>query len=354
MTAVAVTGAAGAVGRRLVRRLRADAAVDRLVAVDRVPVDPTDGVDVITGDLRDLDLDDVVDGADVVVHLAVDDAVDPGDEGSHRAERDATRRLLDALGRDTAFVAVSSATVYGAWSNNPVPITEQALLRPNPQFAYAMQRAEAERLVAARRRTGPGRVALLRPAVSVAEDEVSWLGHQLLNAAPFSVGEEDPGWQFLHLDDLAGAVHLAAVGDLDGPYNVAPDGALSGAQRRDLLRGRPRFAVAESVAEVLVRPLTRRRRVPRGLVPYTAHSWVVANDRLRAAGWTPTYTNEEALVAADEAPPWATMNARQRQHLALGAAGVGAVGVTAGGFAAVRALRRRASSGWGASSGWLP
>ena len=33
----------------------------------------------------------------------------------------------------------SSAMVYGAWENNPVPLTEDALLRPDVEFAFARQ-----------------------------------------------------------------------------------------------------------------------------------------------------------------------------------------------------------------------
>jgi hypothetical protein len=80
---------------------------------------------------------------------------------------------------------------------------------------------------------------------------------------------------------------------------------------------------------------------PPGLTPYTVHPWVVANDRIRRMGWEPTFTNEEAYVEGVPAKPWAALNAKRRQQLALGAAG--AVTAAAGIGAAVVAnrLRRR-------------
>jgi hypothetical protein len=36
--------------------------------------------------------------------------------------------------------------------------------------------------------------------------------------------------------------------------------------------------------------------VPPGVVPYLMHPWVVSNERLRALGWAPRHTNEEAIV----------------------------------------------------------
>jgi hypothetical protein len=65
----------------------------------------------------------------------------------------------------------------------------------------------------------------------------------------------------------------------------------------------------------------------------------VANDRLRAAGWVPGSTNEEAYVAAFRAGPWATLSPRRRQELSLGAAGAGIAGLALG---AAVAVRRRA------------
>ena len=65
---------------------------------------------------------------------------------------------------------------------------------------------------------------------------------------------------------------------------------------------------------------------PPSLLPFTVHPWVVANDRLKADGWEPARSNEEAYVGAHRAGPWATLSPRRRQELALGAAGAALVG----------------------------
>ena len=64
------------------------------------------------------------------------------------------------------------------------------------------------------------------------------------------------------------------------------------------------------------------------------HPWVIANDRLKAEGWEPASSNEEAYVGAHRAGPWATLSPRRRQELALGAAGVAVLGGVAVGAAA--------------------
>jgi len=84
-----------------------------------------------------------------------------------------------------------------------------------------------------------------------------------------------------------------------------------------------------------------RRPMPLGLLPYTMHPCVVANDRLRAAGWVPESSNEEAFVVADEPPPWAALNAHQRQVFSLFAAAAGVVGAVVAIVLTVRHLRHR-------------
>src|SRR5262249_42795004 len=148
--------------------------------------------------------------------------------------------------------------------------------------------------------------------------------------------------QFIHLDDLAGAIELAARERLDGAYNVAPDGWIPGEEVRALAGG-PRVRLPERVGARLTTLRWRLGRAPTppGLLPYVTHPWVVANDRLRAAGWEPTYSNEEAFVAGHRPGPLATLSPRRRQELALGAAGVGLVGILAGAIALVRYLTGR-------------
>ena len=82
--------------------------------------------------------------------------------------------------------------------------------------------------------------------------------------------------------------------------------------------------------------------VPPTVVPYTVHPWVVANDRLRAVGWRPEHSNEEAFVAASELPRWREFLHRHRQEVALGGAASGIAGLAGGvTWAIVRRRRRR-------------
>ena len=85
---------------------------------------------------------------DTVVDVGMADHDVLGQRGAsvtRRGDRVARRRV-DA-GCDAPRRAQSSAMVYGAIANNPIPLTEDAVLRPDPTFVYARQLAAAEETI---------------------------------------------------------------------------------------------------------------------------------------------------------------------------------------------------------------
>ncbi len=309
---VAVSGTSGRIGTRVLQWLAQ--------SFDVVDVDPlTDApVERLRRDLC---------GADALVHLRL----------TREITSDRLRRVLAAA--DVPHVTlVSSASVYGAWPHHPTPISEDLPVRPNPESSFAVHHADAERTVLGWAERG-GEAAILRPAPVVSSGLGGPIGEAMLAAAPIRTGSDDPPVQFLHLDDLASAVVLAVQQRLSGAFNVAPDGWLSPSELRALLGARPKIRLPLPAPRRLDRYVAGRvgHAAPEGLLPYTRYSWVVANDRLRAAGWEPRFSSAQAYVVADAGMPWDDLNARQRQYVML--AGAGGV-IVAGGWAAAAWLRR--------------
>jgi nucleoside-diphosphate-sugar epimerase len=289
--------------------------------------------------------DDVASGAGVGSIAAVVD-LGSSDYDNRAARREsatesaaATLAVADSLGA-AHVVFVSSALVYGAAANNPVPLTEDATLRPDVEFVFARQLASAEELVEQWRTSRPGRTTcVLRPAVSLAEGGSSRLATALVFGFGRRLAQADPPSQFLHLDDLAAAVEIGVVRRLDGVFNVAPDGWVPGERVRALSGERPRLPLPERLSELVAGLRWRflRGPIPPGLLPYTREPWVVSNGRLRAAGWAPTVTNEQTYVESTEAPWWTMVSPKRRQELALGG---GIVAFVFGALAGVIAVRR--------------
>lgn len=277
---------------------------------------------------------------DVIVELGVGDH----DTRARRRESltvgavallaDADRLACDHL------VLVSSAMVYGAMANNPVPLTEEAVLRPDPDFVFARQLASVEQLVEEWRRSDTRRaVTVLRPVVTVAADDTSSLARALAAGKGHRFAETDPGSQFVHLDDVASAVVRAVTDRLDGVYNVAPDGWIPGERVLALTGDRFKVPLPDRLAEVVdnLRWRFQRGPIPPGLRAYTREPWLVANDKLKETGWQPTVTNEQAYVEGTEAPWYTMVTPKRRQELSLGAL---AVGLAVGGAVALSLLVR--------------
>lgn len=321
--------------------------VDQVVGLDVAEV-VTPGVATHRVDLAYTDVSEMIEGADAVIHLAsvfgrnLDEAEIDG-----AVEVNMARRVLAAADKAgvSHMVMMSSATVYGPWANNPVPLTEKAALRPHPDLALAVQKAEVERLAAEFALDHPGAtVARLRPVTVVDEGSRGWLAEALRAAASVPTADETPA-QYLHLDDLASAVVAVWAAGLDGPVNVAPEGWLTPTERREL-DPVPKVRLPEPVALAVANWRWRLGLAPTapGILAYARHPWVVASDRLVGTGWHAESSNEEAYVAGHEARVIETITPQRRQELVLGVAGVAVAGVGAVIFALVRRrLRRRRS-----------
>jgi hypothetical protein len=126
-------------------------------------------------------------------------------------------------------------------------------------------------------------------------------------------------------------------------YNVAPDGGIPGDGVRALSGQRLRLPLPGRLADVVGALQWRFQRgpIPPGLRSYTRASWIVANDKLRAEGWRPTVTNEQAYVEGTEAKWWTMITPKRRQELALVGMIALIVGVlSAGALVATRWWRR--------------
>ena len=331
MHRIVVTGAAADVGARVVTALTVAQPCVDLVAVDRtvMPWLPPE-VETKRLDLEFADLKSLFSGADTVVHLSSRGTPGETDPVADEADLLIARRVLDAAAdcRVSHIVVLSTALVYGARTANSVPLTEDAPVRPNPDFSWAVVRADIEKMATEWKKTHrDATVSVLRPTAIVTEDDLGQLARVLHTARLGVAADGDPPVQYLHIDDLASAVVTAVVSRADGPLNVAPDGWIPPDALRELEGPKPRLRVPLWLARSLatVRWQAGFAPIPPGVVPYTSHSWVIASDRLRALGWEPGYSNEEAWVVSHNPSPLDRVPARRRQELALAIAALGVV-----------------------------
>ncbi len=319
MNRIAVTGAAGSLAKKVIPLLIADPSIDSIVALDRRSVSSRSSkVQVVRADLLTDELIELFTDCDSIIHLA-----DQHQGSDHKVAVTALDRVLTAASGVGCrhLVLLSSALVYGARNDNPVPITEEQPRRPIPDVNYAVIKSALEdRAERWQNEDIANSVGVLRPTATLSEDSTSWIAAELRKATAARSGMVDPAVQFLHHDDLASAVVMTATKSLKGIFNVAPDGWMSASVFRDL-GGETKLGIGDTVA-LKYRELLERAGVKgmSGLATYATHPWVVANDKLRSVGWRPTFSSEEAYVAGTPTPLWQSVPPNKRQEVAMGAA----------------------------------
>lgn len=310
---VVVTGATGNVGSSLVRSLAEDPRVDGVVALARRPPGPLPaGVAWRQADVLEDDLRPILDGADVVVHLAwlIQPSRDVG-------------RLWDVNVRGTAAVlaAVADANVgsvvhassVGAYSPGPVDgsrVDESWPTHGIGTSSYSRAKAYAERLLDAFEARYPSvRVVRLRPGLifkAGAAPRVRrlFLGplfpRSALHPGRLPVLPRIPGLkvQTVHTEDVAEAFRLAVVGRFDGAVNVAADPVLSLEDIAELLHART-VPVPAAIARPVVAAtwVARLHPIDVGWFDLAWHTPLLDTSRARdELGWTPRHGSFETVA----------------------------------------------------------
>lgn len=346
---VGVVGAASGAGLALVARLARRPDLRRVVAVDEVRGD-VEGVSWRVLDITDPALVTRLTGCHVVVHAALDINVTDDIPARSRHNLRVTQTVLTASAAAGVHrvAVVTSAMVYGALPDNPVPLPEDAPLRATADRALISDLLEAEELCARSPRSHPGTaVTVVRPAAMVGPGVDTVLTRHFESPRLLVVRGSTPAWQFCHVDDLAAALETAVLGGLDGPLTVGCDGWLDRSEVEALagkagieLPAAFAFGTAERLHRLGVTP------APASELHYVTHPWVIPSTRLRAAGWRPSFDNAMALEAVldevDGRHAVASRRIGRRETASIGAAG--ATVAVLGTAAVVRRARRRRRS----------
>lgn len=228
---VAVTGASGYVGSRLLQQLEEES-LDKLVAFDvRPPPLPIHNIVVYRQDVsQPIESNLRQNRVSTLVHLAF-----VRNRGRNRREvrsiRESNLRTLHAVLDSCSRAAVqhivylSSHVVYGPHRDNPLPLTEQAPLRPLTDFPLGYDKFLSDQILESYGERHPEtKITILRACPVLgpgADDDISRI---FLQSHPLGICGYDTPFQFLHEDDLARILSTIIQRSISGTFNVAGDG----------------------------------------------------------------------------------------------------------------------------------
>jgi nucleoside-diphosphate-sugar epimerase len=131
---------------------------------------------------------------------------------------DGTINVLEAQPKHVVFS--SSAAVYGAHPDNPLPITEDHLPRPNAECPYAWHKLEGERLC---RQAGSAAILRIGAVVGPHADARVAEASQGYKAVVPAVRHVPQALQFIHEDDVTRGLLQAGFLGTPGTWNLATE-----------------------------------------------------------------------------------------------------------------------------------
>jgi UDP-glucose 4-epimerase len=300
-----ITGGAGYIGSRLVESLSRREETEKIVVCDvaspqrYVPKTEFERVDVRDRDGVAATLERAK--PDALVHLAF--IVNPSHDEAlmYDVDVNGTHNVLEAAGAagTQQVLVTSSATAYGAFPDNPVPLTEEDPVRGVPAFSYARDKAESDRICQLWAARHPDRtMTIVRPCIAFGPNVDNYLV-RLWTKQPFSTdaGTLDNHIQFVHEDDVVEALTALLVGRHDGAYNLAGDGLMTLRECAEVI-GSPIRRLPMRAYRGLARAMwaARLSEAPPGQIDFATYPWIVSNAKLkRDTGWSPRYTSRETF-----------------------------------------------------------
>ncbi len=305
---IAITGAGGYVGRRLIAALEVDPlGFGEILATDvALPVSARRG-DRITWramDVRNPALAALLAAHDIeaVVHLAaiVTPAKKSCRELEHSVDVGGTKNVIEACVTTGVrqIVTTSSGAAYGYHADNPKWLTEDDPLRGNEEFAYSHHKRLVEELLAEARQVHPELSQLVfRSGTILGVGTRNQITNLFEKPIVLGLKGADSPFVFIWDEDVVEAILFGLRGQRAGVFNLAGDGALSMREIAEML-GKP-FVVLPPRA--VGNALSVMKRI--GLsqygpeqVRFLRYRPVLANERLKEEfGYIPHKTSREVF-----------------------------------------------------------
>jgi UDP-glucose 4-epimerase len=303
---IAITGASGYYGANLIKLLRRVAPQARILGLDTRPPRPEALPDEsVVVDIRDAQVAQRLRAfaPDTVVHLAF--IVNPmhDEREMHDINIGGSRNVCAAVAelKPERFLTASSATAYGAWPDNPVPLTENWPTRARPEFRYAADKAELDALLQQFSQDHPDiAVSWTRPGIIYGPGVDNYLSRSILGLPVITlVDGVDLPMQFVHEEDVVAATWAILAASARGPFNVAPPDWIHLTELARELGKRtlkvpfgPMYAIAAMGWKLKI----PRLESPPGILYFWKWPWVVQPRRLtEELGYTFKYSSRDTL-----------------------------------------------------------
>lgn len=307
---VLVTGLSTFWGGRLAQALEARDDIEVIVGLDtrdpRVPLERTEFVradssySILSRIVRATQVDTILH-----THMLVDSTQASG-RRLHEINVIGTMNLLAAAGAADSpvrkVVVKSSSLVYGSNYQDPYMFREDMQRTRGPRTNVERSLVEVEAFLRDFAEDNPHVVVTLLRFGNVLGDDIETpIAHALrLPVVPEILGF-DPRVQFVHEDDVVGALMYATAHDVPGIYNVAGNGSMPWSEVCAMVHKR-RIALPPVLTAWALEPLRMLRvlQLPPEALMLLRYGREIDNDRYKQAGFRYKYTTSGCVEAFAE------------------------------------------------------
>jgi UDP-glucose 4-epimerase len=300
-----VTGGSGYIGGRLIDLLTQDPENEVLNLDLRPPATPRPRTRFQQMDVRDRGMRALLESErpDALVHLAF--VLNPmrDEQTMYDIDVNGTQNVLEAASAAGVgqLLVASSTTAYGAFPDNPVPLTEEHPVRGLPGYEYARDKTEIDRQCQLWAAQHPDRVmTIVRPTIVFGPNVDNYIV-RFWSTSPFFplLDGLDPDWQFVHEDDVVDAMSRLLAERRGGIFNLTADGTIKlseAARLAGLKTRRMSTKLYRRIAKAAWGMHLPRVEAPPGQIDFILYPWIASNEKLKAElGWTPRYTSRETF-----------------------------------------------------------
>ena len=309
-----ITGMSGYLGGNLCGELDRLDWVEKFYGMDiKKPLYKFDKAEFRTMDINDPALVDWVKEIkpDILIHLAYvleeihDHAL------MRRVNFDGSKNALKAAseGKVRQVLIASSGTAYGAWPDNPALLREDHPLRANPDFLYAVDKVNVEKLAAEFKASHPEvTMSIIRPCVVYGPFVNNYISNLLDHYLILGLRGFNPPLQFVHEDDVVAAVIRILAKEAGGFFNLAPSDTITMMELLELSK-RPYILFPDWLLTPAVQMFWTLRipylNLSTAFLNYLRYPWVMDNSRLaNQVGFKFRYSSREAAEIMLRAKGW--------------------------------------------------
>jgi UDP-glucose 4-epimerase len=299
---IAVTGAAGYIGRKIMTRMRRESDIC-LFGIDVRAPRPSPSETFYRMDIRDPGIAGVFreNTIDCVFHLAFLMPPFKDKQKAYDNDVNGTRNVLDACRKAGVrkFILPSSTTVYGANPDNPRLISEDAPYRGDPDYYYYRDKVDVEKVCLEFFTNNPEMEYVIFRICEVYGPDVDAYYTRSLETRKVHLFEGfDPEYQFVHVDDVAEAFVTAARKCARGVFNLVADGVMKLSETTAVTGRQLEWTRLNPSMLGTLRALYRLGlfQTPVESFSYWQYRWTASNEKLkRELGFTPRFTTREAF-----------------------------------------------------------